>query len=143
MHGLRIATISAAALAAVAGFAASAGAYGIPTTGTQITLGQCVASPCESTYPAGEPFFISHGYVTDGSEEDLRVLLDPRTRFELTVDGQPVPALQALDVNAEPPSKLYVTNFRFGMAGVHTFVGCWYVQGTLAFCGTRTITFTD
>jgi hypothetical protein len=143
MHGLRKATIAAATLAAVAVFAASASANAIPTTGAQITLGQCVASPCESTYPAGEPFFIRQGFITDGTEEDLRALLDPQTRFELTVDGQQTTAILDLEVNAEPPSKRYVTNFRFGMTGVHTFVGCWYSDGAVVFCGTRTVTFTE
>ena len=143
MHGLRIGVISVLAAAVAASAVGSANAHGIPTTGTQTTLGDCVASPCESNYPAGDPFFIRHGFITNGTEEDLHVLLDPQTRFELTVDGRPVPAALALDVNSDPPSKLYVSNFGFGMTGVHTFVGCWYAEGALQYCGTRTITFTE
>ena len=78
----------------------------------------------------------------DGTDADLTVLLDPQTRFELTVDGQAVPSALDLDVVGEPASKRYVTNFRFGMTGVHTLVGCWYAEGVLVQCGTRTITFT-
>lgn len=140
MHGFRIAALAALVLAFAA---APAGATSVPTTGTQITLGTCVASPCVSTYPAGEPFFVRHGFITDGTEADLRDLLDPQTRFELTVDGQAVPATLDLEVNADPPSKRYVTNFRFGLTGVHTFVGCWYSDGALVYCGTRTVTFTE
>jgi hypothetical protein len=140
MHGFKIAALAALVLAFAA---APAGATGVPTTGTPITLGNCVASPCVSTYPAGEPFFVRHGFITDGTEADLRALLDPQTRFELTVDGQAVPAILDLEVNADPPSKGYLTNFRFGMTGVHTFVGCWYSDGALVYCGTRTVTFTE
>jgi hypothetical protein len=139
MHGFKIAALAALVLAFAA---APAGATGIPTTGTPITLGNCVASPCASTYPAGEPFFVRHGFITDGTEADLRFLLDPQTRFELTVDGQLAPSALELDLDGDPPSKRYITNFRFGMTGVHTFVGCWYSEGALVYCGTRTITFT-
>ena len=142
MHGFRIATITAA-LVVAAVFVVSAAAHGIPTTGTQITLGNCVAAPCGSTYPAGEPFFVKHGFITNGTEEVRRSLLDPETRFELTVDGQRVPAALDLDLNADPPSKLYITNFQFGMTGTHTLEGCWYGDGVLLYCGTRTITFTE
>ena len=142
MHGVRIAT-TAAAFVVAAVFAVSAGAHGIPTTGDQITLGNCVASPCTSTYAANEPFFVRQGFVTNGTDEDRRSLLDPRTRFELTVDGERVPAALDLDLNADPPSKLYITNFRFGMTGTHTLEGCWYSDGELQFCGTRSITFTE
>jgi hypothetical protein len=135
MYGLKIA---AAGLVALAFAAAPAGATGIPTTGAQITLGNCVASPCESTYPAGEPFFVRHGFV----EETRATLVDPATRFELTLDGEQVPAALQLDVVGSETSKLYVSDFRFGLTGVHTLVGCWYGRGVLLFCGTRTITFT-
>jgi hypothetical protein len=142
MYGLRIATIAALAVVAAALGAVPAGAAGIPTTGTQIALGQCVAAPCVSTYPAGEPFFVEHGFIQDPGT-DVSDLLDPRTRFELTVDGHAVPAALELDVAGSPVSKLYLTNFRFGMSGVHTLVGCWYAAGVLQYCGTRTITFTE
>lgn len=142
MYGLRSVTIAAAALVFAAVAVGPAGASLIPTTGAPITLGQCVAAPCVSTYPAGEPFFVRHGFITDGTDTDLAVLLDPQTRFELTVDGQAVPSALDLDVVGIPASKRYVTNFRFGMTGVHTLVGCWYAEGILVQCGTRTITFT-
>ena len=32
---------------------------------------------------------------------------------------------------------------KFLNAGIRTFVGCWYADGTPLFCGTRTITFTE
>jgi hypothetical protein len=139
MHGLRIGAVATVALAfACAALAVPAGATGVPTTGTRVTLGQCVATPCESTLPAREPFFIEHGFV-DSSRD---VLVNPRTRFELSVDGALVPATVVLDLTGAEPSKLYLTNFRFGLTGVHTFVGCWYADGALLFCGTRTIAFT-
>ena len=140
MYGLR--GVIAAALVFAACAVGLASAAPIPTTGTPITLGQCIAAPCVSTYPAGEPFFVRHGFITDGTDADLAFLLDPQTRFELTVDGQAVPSALDLDVVGNPASKRYVTNFRFGMTGVHTLVGCWYAEGFLVQCGTRTITFT-
>jgi hypothetical protein len=138
MHGLRTGAVVAIALACAV-LATPAGATAVPNTGTRVTLGQCVASPCESTLPAGEPFFIEHGFVGSTREE----LVNPRTRFELSVDGARVPATLVLDLTSGEPSKLYLTNFRFGMTGVHTFVGCWYADGDLLFCGTRTIAFTE
>lgn len=141
MYGLRGVTIAAAALAFAAVAVGFAGASPIPTTGAPLTLGQCVATPCISTYPAGEAFFVKHGFTTDGADADLAFLLDPQTRFELTLDGQPVRSALELDVVSEPAAKLYVTNFRFGLTGVHTLVGCWYAEGVLVQCGTRTITF--
>ena len=140
----RISFAAIAALALTVGALTAASASGAPpTTGSQITLGTCVASPCVSSYPAGEPFFVRQGFTTDGTREDLRVLLDPQTRFELTVDGTKVPATVDLDVTAANASKRYVSNFRFGMTGIHTFVGCWYSDGTVVFCGTRTVTFVE
>jgi hypothetical protein len=143
MHGFRIGTIVAAALVTAALAAGSASANQVPTAGSQIVLGVCVASPCASSFPAGEPFFIRHGFVSDTTREDSSVLLDPQTRFELTVDGQAVQSILDLDWTQDHPSKLYVSNFRMGMTGVHTFVGCWYVKSTLQYCGTRTVTFTS
>jgi hypothetical protein len=142
MHGFKIGMIGAAALVAAVLATGSASANSIPTTGSQIGLGTCVASPCTSTFPAGEPFFIRHGFISDGTPGDVSVLLNPGTRFVLTVDGEQAASTVDLDRTAEPPSKLNLSNFRFGLTGVHTFVGCWYVEGTLLYCGTRTVTFT-
>jgi hypothetical protein len=60
----------------------------------------------------------------------------------LTVDGEPVPSILDLDLVSAETSKRFITNFRFGLTGVHTLVGCWYVDGALLYCGTRTVTFT-
>ena len=140
MHGFRIGSIVALVLAALT--LARGASADVPTTGERINLIVCVAAPCESTYPAGQPFFVRHGFGSDGSEQDADALLDPKTRFELTVDGKTVPQILDLDLVSDLPSQRYVSNFRFGLTGVHTFVGCWYAEGTLVFCGTRTITFT-
>lgn len=142
MQGFRIGVIGAVVLV-VAALAGSASANHVPTTGSPIVLGVCVASPCVSTFPAGEPFFVRHGFVADGTSEDSSALLDPQTRFDLTVDGEQVRSIIDLDWTAAHPSKRYVTNFRFGLTGVHTFVGCWYSEGTLMYCGTRTVTFVE
>lgn len=142
MHGFKIAALAATSLIAAAAFTGSARATHVPTDGSPITLGNCVTSPCASTFPANEPFFIRHGFVSDTTRDESAWLLSPRSRFELTVDGQRAPSLVDLDWTSEQPAKFYVSNFRHGMTGVHTFVGCWYAEGTLQYCGTRTVTFT-
>jgi hypothetical protein len=126
----------AAVVAAVAAVPATAGT--IPTTGSAIRVGiPCSATPCVSTYPAGEPFFIRHGWVDQSVEQ----LLDPGTRYDLWVDGVFVPSATQLDVVGDEVSKLDVRNFRFGMTGTHVFVGCWYLEGELQLCAQNTVTF--
>jgi hypothetical protein len=119
--------------------AAPAGANNVPTTGTRILLGlPCSVTPCVSTFPANEPFFIASGFVNEPRD----VLVDPRTRFDLFVDGEAVQSTVDLDLNAAEPSKFNLSNFRFGLTGVHVFVGCWYYEGLFVTCAQRTVTFT-
>jgi len=129
-------------LACVAGCAfaaAPAGANSIPTTGDRILVGiPCSITSCVSTYPANQPFFIEHGFVNEAKD----VLVDSGTRYELSVDGEAVASALELDLNAAEPSKFNLTNFRFGMTGVHVFVGCFYYEGALVTCAQRTVTFT-
>jgi len=118
--------------------AAPAGANAVPTTGTRILLGlPCSITACVSTFPASEPFYIASGFVNEPRD----VLVDPSTRFELSVDGEPVLSIVDLDLTAAEPSKFNLSNFRFGMIGVHVFVGCWYYEGRLVACAQRTVTF--
>ena len=137
MHRTKIGVAAALMTVVVALAVGSAGAT-IPTTGSAITLNDCVASPCASTFPAGEPFWIGHGFTNESRE----FLVNPSTRFELEVDGEQAHSIVALDLIEPETGKLNVSNFRTGMAGVHTFVGCWYGEDVLVFCGTRTVTFT-
>jgi hypothetical protein len=117
--------------------AGSAHANNVPYFDTNFGLGPCIASPCASTLPAGEPFSVRGGFVGEPRE----ALVNPAHRFELTVDGDAQRGITDLDLREA--SKWYVFNYRHGMTGVHTFVGCWYgTDGSLIFCGTRTVTFT-
>src|SRR5262245_6117630 len=130
----------AAAIVAIAGalVVGTAAANNVLRTGPPITLGTCIVTPCESTYPAGEPFHVAHGFVNDPRD----ILLNPQTRFELFVDGERKHSSVDLELNADEPSKLNVSNFRDGLTGVHTLVGRWYREGVLVQTGTRTVTFT-
>jgi len=136
MHRKRMCRVLAAALAAagVVAVSASADAAG----GTQLNVGRiCVATPCVSTFPAGEPFFVRHGFT----DEARSILVDPSTRYELSVDGVAVPSAIELDVVGDSTAKYNVSSFRFGMTGTHVFVGCWYHLGALDACAQRTVTF--
>ena len=125
MHRTKIGV--AAALVAIAGALSvgTAAANNVPRIGPAITLGNCVAAPCVSTFPAREPFHVAHGFVN----EPRALLLDSQTRVELFVDGERAQSTLDLELNADEPSRLNVTNFRDGMTGVHTLVGEWYAEG--------------
>jgi hypothetical protein len=131
-----------AVVAAVAIGTGSATAGNVPRTGERLSF-TCaiIGAPCTATsLPAGEPFFVSHGYNIVGLTE--AELLDPQLRFELSVDGEPIQGALDLDLVADVPGKAYVFNFRHGMTGTHTFTGCWYHSGgSLNFCGTRVVDF--
>jgi hypothetical protein len=128
----------AVVVAAVAVVPAAAGT--IPTTGSAIRVGiPCSATPCSTTYPADTPFFVRHGWVGEPVDQ----LLDPGTRYDLSVDGVLVPSATQVDVVGDETAKYAVRNFRFGMSGVHVFVGCWYLEGALQLCAQNTVTFTS
>jgi hypothetical protein len=129
-------------LAAVAIGAGSAAAGEVPRTGERLNFTCAIIGvPCaETSLPAAEPFHVRHGHNIIGLTKDE--LLDPRLRFELSVDGEAIQGALDLDLVAEVPSKTYVFNFRDGMTGTHTFTGCWYrSDGLLDFCGTRVVHF--
>lgn len=140
MHGIRIGLV--VALVGIAGTFAvgTAGANNVARVGSPITLGNCVAAPCASTYPAGMAFHVAHGFA--GPDASREALLDPGTRFELTIDGERIPSAVDLELNGEWPQKTNVSNVRHGLSGVHTLVGQWYAAGVLVQTGTRTVTFT-
>jgi hypothetical protein len=138
MRRIRIYLVVVTALAVSAFTAIPAGANSIPTTGSPLRVGlPCVGTPCTSTLPANEPFFVSHGFVNEAKE----ALVSPETRYELSVDGDPVPSTVDLELSGEASSKLNVSNFRFGMTGTHVFVGCWYFEGVFLYCAQNTVTF--
>jgi hypothetical protein len=82
-----------------------------------------VGSP--DTFPAGEPFHISHGWALDPTLGHAVGLFG----FELEVDGvlreeDFVDRWTDPDVS-EPLVRKWVHNFPGGMTGVHTFTGHW------------------
>lgn len=78
-----------------------------------------------TTFPAGAPFSISHGWGA-GPPEQLGIL-----SFRLDVDGVPreedFVSRVALPLPPGPPDLLWiwVHNFPDGMTGTHTFTGHW------------------
>jgi hypothetical protein len=131
-----------AVVAAVAIGTGSASAGDVPRTGERLSFTCAILGvPCtETSLPASEPFFVSHGFnIIDLTKAEL---LDPDLRFELSVDGEPMHGALDLDLVAEVPGKINVFNFRFGMTGTHTFTACWYgTDSSLLFCGTRVVHF--
>jgi len=118
---------------------------GIPHIGTRLTIFPGSATP--AVFPAHVPFWISCGFVPDpgdqGSEAGAAFASD--TRFELEVDGEPVPL--STDVKTEdghPVSKQCVANFGSGLpAGWHRFAGRWYDRAQLVLTTERWIEFVE
>lgn len=79
----------------------------------------------DQTFPAGQPFYIQHGWSVGAPATHLGVL-----SFEVEIDGIPVSAdfrLLTVDPEGDPVSKsiTWVYNFPDGMTGTHTFTGHW------------------
>ena len=134
--------LTAVAISLVAiGLCANVAAAGnVPRTGDQkVGLVGCAyfGGPCGDLYLRGnEAFYVAHGF----SGESKADLLNPRHRFELSVDGNPIQG--ALDLDLSVLSKVYVFNFRFGLTGNHSFTGCWYkTDGAVDACATRVVHF--
>ena len=131
-------------LVAAAGLYASALSAGnVPRMGDQrVGIFACAyPGPCAPiTLEADEAFHVAHGM----GDESWNDLLNPLTRFELTVDGVQVHG--AIDLDKGDPdslsSKVFVFNFPQGMTGTHSFTGCWYRPAGLDACGTRIVNFT-
>jgi hypothetical protein len=78
-----------------------------------------------TTFTAGAPFHIAHGWITDSSLDAMGIY-----DFELEVDG----ALREEDfversvISGDPDllTRIWVYNFPSGMTGAHTFTGHWY-----------------
>jgi hypothetical protein len=137
---LRQVLVVCAALALSLAVALPASANNKPTTGTRISL---FAPPL--TFPANTPFFIEGGSGCDTTIGDSpSTCMHASTHFDLYLDGVLQPS--TVDVDNTPTFKLkrYLTNYPAGLpAGVHTFVGDFYVNGTLLLTtGTVAITFT-
>ena len=111
-------------------------------TGDRISIFPGSAAP--AMYPAGTPFWIGYGFATGpaaGAQE--RTALGAETRFELEVDGEPVPLATEEEMDGSlAVSKLEIANFPAGLEpGWHRFLGRWYDEGALVLSTDRTIQF--
>jgi hypothetical protein len=78
------------------------------------------------SFPAGEPFHISHGHILDPTDGYPIGTYS----FEVEVDGRPAVAdfvlTEYLPASDYPLYRLWVYNFPDGMSGTHTFTGRWF-----------------
>jgi hypothetical protein len=92
------------------------------------------------------PFWIGYGFVREpgDSVRDLPEL-DPETRFELGVDGEPVPMAEDVKIErGRVVSKQCVACFASGLpAGWHRLAGRWYDAGSLVLTSDRWIEFVE
>ena len=122
------AAVAAIAMSVVAG---PAGAGDIPRTGDRVGILCVWAGACAATFThdADAPFYIAHGFC----DEPRATLLNGRTRFVLTVDGEVVPSI--VDITQDHGTilcKTNLSNFAKGLpAGIHVFEGRWYRFGEL------------
>ncbi|HLF69265.1 MAG TPA: hypothetical protein VI503_07935 [Gaiellaceae bacterium] len=103
-------------------------------------------SATPAVFPASSPFWIGYGFTVEaeggsGSASEL----PPDTRFELLVDGEPVPLVTDTRIaKGRTVSKRSIATFAGGLApGWHRFEGRWYDAGTLALSSDRRIEFVE
>jgi hypothetical protein len=117
----------------------------VENAGTRVNI--FPGSVTQSVLPAGEPFWIGYGFVPEPSDADpeARWASDDETRFELLLDGEPVPLATDLRVeNGRTVSKLSVARFRSGLPlGWHRLSGRWYEGGALVLTNDRSIEFVE
>ena len=117
---LRRVVLAVAACVMTGLFVTSAGATPA-TVGPQISI---FGGPVQ-TFPAGQPFHVSHRWTTKPSKDGSMGLW----RFSLTLDGAPVnPSfieLQQIDdpVFGHVLGRRYVFNYPKGLTGTHVFAG--------------------
>lgn len=116
----------------------------VPASGTQ-EEGRIAIFPGAATtsvYTANIPFWIGYGFTADpeGPALDARA-----SRFELDVDGQPVP--MRTRVESDRGHAMRTTNvaeFPAGLpAGWHDFSGRWYDGGRLILSSRTAIQFVE
>jgi hypothetical protein len=131
--------IVAGCLAAALVAALPATANDKPASGTRIALG---APP--ATFAADSPFHIEHGFSCDLGDGSCNAQgLSAQSEFRLYLDGAIQPSTVDIDVDDDVVSRLQLTDYATGLAaGTHTFVGVWYLRGTVVQTTTATITFT-
>jgi len=99
-----------------------------------------------AVFPANTPFWIGYGFTVEAQGGTAPPSeLSPDTRFELVVDGDPVPLVIDTQVaNGKTVSKRTVATFASGLGpGWHRFEGRWYDAGALALSSDRRIEFVE
>ena len=127
--------------------AQAASANNVPREGTRINLFPGFEGP--TTYPAGTPFFVSHGWGCGSVPAVDSALandgcLKPTSTFKLFVDGMEVPSITDLEIGAGGLiiGKVQVSNFRHGLpAGVHVLEGQWWLDGATVLNSVVSVTF--
>jgi hypothetical protein len=78
-----------------------------------------------TTFTAGAPFHIAHGWITDSSVDGVGIY-----DFELEIDGvlRYEDFVERSVTRGDPDllNRIWVYNFPNGMTGTHTFTGHWY-----------------
>ena len=109
---------------ALAIITAPVAAQGHATVGERIDL---AFGPEVTTYPAGTPFHIQHGWVND--HPAAGAFNWGHARFELDIDGEPVHwTYRDVEVTSDYKRVTYITNFPDGMSGVHELTGHWLLK---------------
>jgi len=120
-------------LLALAGLSAALVLTGVAPAAEPVPVGDRinVFAGTPTTYPAGQPFHIRHGWSVGITAHPEQTGL---WRFSLDVDGVPR-AADDTDFNAEPApttgfdaprlNRGWIFNFPAGMTGRHTFTGHW------------------
>ena len=94
-------------------------------------------------YAAETPFWVGYGFTADPGAETA--FDSESTRFELEVDGEPVPMHADVQSHAGAPvRKTDVAEFPDGLpAGWHHFTGRWYDAGRLILSTRAAIQFVE
>ena len=114
-----------------------------PRTGVRLSIFPGSVTP--TVFPAHAPFWVGYGFVPEPGVGEDAGPLDRETRFELEVDGRPVPvATDVKTAGGHPVSKHSVANIASALpAGWHRFSGHWYDAGSLVLTSDRSIQFVE
>ena len=118
---------------------------GVPPTARRLSIFPGSATP--AVFPADTPFWVGYGFVPEPGEPagESQAALDDATRFELAVDGEPMPLhTDVKSGDGHPVSKHSIATFGTGLpAGWHRFEGRWYDAGTLILTSDKSIQFVE
>ena len=85
-----------------------------------------------TTFPAGVPFWVQHGFFVSGADPDpdqISQLMSPETRFVLRVDGEDRFQFMVVERGDDRLSKTFLSVFHEGLEGEHLFEAVWTLEG--------------